>query len=80
MNPAEMPKQVVSHFQIKRKILRWRRKKLERRQEEDKSKAEIEQLEQDRNIIRKGISIAKSYIDKGNTEIGEVMKAKFINS
>lgn len=73
-----MPKHVVSHFQIKRKILRWRRKKLERTQEEDKSKAEIEQLEQDRNIIRKGISIAKSY--QGNTEIGEVMKAKFINS
>lgn len=75
-----MPKHVVSHFQIKRKILRWRRKKLERRQEEDKSKSEIEQLEQDRNIIRKEISIAKSYIDQGNTEIGEVMKAKFINS
>ena len=40
-----------------KKIEMEKKKKLERRQEEEKSK--IEQLQRDRNIMKKGISIAK---------------------
>lgn len=39
---------------------------LERRQEKEKSK--IEQLEQERNNYKIGISIAESEIDEGNIE------------
>ena len=63
----------------KKKIEMETKKELERRQKEKNSETEIEQLERDRNIIRKGICIAESCIEEGNTELGEVMKAKVIN-
>ena len=55
------------------------KKELERRQKQKNSETEIEQLERDRNIIRKGICIAESYIEERNTELDEVMKVKVIN-
>ena len=63
----------------KKKIDMETKKELERRQKEKKSETEIEQLERDRNIIRKGICIADSCIEEGNTELREVMKVKVIN-
>ena len=55
------------------------KKEFERRQKEKNPGTEIEQLERDRNIIREGICIAERCIEEGNTELGEVMKAKVIN-
>ena len=63
----------------KKKIEMEPKKELERRQTEKNSETEIEQLERDRNIIRKGICIAESCIEEGNTELREVMKVKVIN-
>ena len=63
----------------KKKIEMETKKELERRQTEKNSETEIEQLERDRNIIRKGICIAESCIEEGNTELREVMKVKVIN-
>ena len=69
----------VTFLDEKKKIEMETKKELERRQKEKNSETEIEQLERDRNITKKGICIAESCIEEGNTELGEIMKAKVIN-
>ena len=59
----------------KKKIEMETEKELERTQKEKNSETEIEQLEQDKNI-RKGICIAESCIEEGNTEFGKVRRQK----
>ena len=59
----------------KKKIEMETEKELERTQKEKNSETEIEQLEQDGNI-RKGICIAESCIEEGNTEFGKVRRQK----